>query len=75
MKVLREIQCLCPSCMENHKVLIVELEETNIFKGEQVNYMVQYHYCENTEEYYESGEQISQNYISMKNSYLTKHNY
>lgn len=72
MKTIKKMKCLCPSCMEEHMVSIVEDEQTNVFKGEQIKYLAQYHYCKNTDEYYESEEQMSENDISMKNEYRKK---
>lgn len=72
MKMINEFKCLCPSCMEEHDVSIVEIEETNIFKGEQVNYLAHYHYCKNSNEFYETEDQISNNYASMKDAYRDK---
>lgn len=72
MKVLNEFKCLCPSCMEEHNVSIVEIEETNIFKGEQVNYFAHYHYCKNSDDFYETEDQISNNDTSMKDAYRKK---
>lgn len=72
MSVLNKIHYLCPSCMEEHDVTVVEIEETNIFKGEKIKYVAQYCYCSNSEEYYETEEQMSANDISMKDGYRKK---
>lgn len=70
--MINEFKCLCPSCMEEHDVSIVVIEETNIFKGEQVNYLAHYHYCKNSNEFYETEDQISNNDTSMKDAYREK---
>ncbi len=72
MKTIKKMKCLCPSCMEEHMVSIIEDEQINVFKGEQIRYLAQYHYCKNTDEYYASEEQMSENDISMKNEYRKK---
>ncbi len=72
MKIINEFKCLCPSCMEEHDVSTVETEETNIFKGEPVTYLAHYHYCKNSNEFYETEDQISRNDISMKDAYREK---
>lgn len=72
MKIVNEFKCLCLSCMEEHDVSIVEIEETNVFKGEKVNYLAYYHYCKNSNEFYETEDQISNNDTSMKDAYRKK---
>lgn len=72
MNILKKECRLCLSCMESHDILTVEVEEKNIFKGEEVIYNATYDYCENTDEYYASEEQITQNDIAMKNAYREK---
>jgi len=72
MNILKKECRLCLSCMESHDILTVEVEEKNIFKGEEVIYIATYDYCENTDDYYASEEQITKNDIAMKNAYREK---
>lgn len=72
IKILNTLKCLCPSCMEEHDVSIVEIEETCIVRGEQLNYLAHYHYCKKADEFYETEDQISSNYASMKTAYRVK---
>lgn len=72
MKLIREVRCLCPGCMEEHDVSVVETEETDIFKGEQVCYPAHYHYCANSDELYETEDQMSANDTAMKDAYRRK---
>ncbi len=72
MKIINKFKRLCPVCMEEHDVSIVEIEETNVFKGEEVCYPARYHYCANSDEYYATEEQISDNDTSMKDAYRRK---
>lgn len=58
--------------MEEHEVYTIEVEETNIFKGEEVSYKAVYEYCDSTEEYYENEEMMASNDIAMKNAYRKK---
>lgn len=69
MEVLKRENKVCLSCMESHEVLTVKVQEKNIFKGKEVKYIATYEYCENTQEFYASEEQISQNDIAMKIAY------
>lgn len=72
--IIKSEHILCTCCMEEHNVLTVEVLEKNIFKGEEVVYKAIYNYCENTEEYFESGDMIGINDIAMKNEYRRKFN-
>ncbi len=58
--------------MKYHNIILTELEETNIFKEEEVCYPAQYFYCAPADEYYAEETQIAQNDISMKNAYRLK---
>lgn len=69
MKVINKFKSLCLSCMEEHEIPIVEVEETNIFKGEQIKYLAKYHYCRNSNTFYATEDQISNNDTSMKEEY------
>lgn len=55
--------------MEEHDVLHVKLLETNVFKGQKVEYEALYEYCDKADEYWANGEYISRNYLAMKDSY------
>lgn len=69
MKILKKEFKLCMSCMETHEVLTVEIEENNIFKGREIDYIATYEYCDKTEELYATEDMISTNDIAMKNAY------
>ncbi len=58
MLVLRKEKKMCFDCMKEHEVQVVEVEEKNIFKNEEVIYQAEYDYCENTDDFLESEEQI-----------------
>lgn len=75
MKVINKFKGLCPSCMGEHEISIVETKETNIFKGEQIKYLAKYHYCKNSDTFYETEDQIASNYIAMKNAYNEKQSF
>ncbi len=72
MNIIKKEKILCMSCMEEHEVSLIKLNETNVFKGIEVKYDATYFYCENSEEYYTNEEMISSNDISMKNAYRVK---
>jgi len=74
MKILKREHKLCLSCMEEHEVDVVELNESNIFKGEQVDFEAVYEYCPNTEEYTETEDMIKTNSLSFKDAYRRKLN-
>lgn len=69
MKILKKERKMCISCMEEHEVFLIEVSETNVFKGQQVEYKAIYECCEHTEEYFATTDLITQNDIAMKNAY------
>lgn len=58
--------------MQEHDVQTVVIRETNIFKDIEVEYDAKYFYCDIAEEYYADEDMLSENDISMKNSYRKK---
>ena len=72
MKILRIEKRFCTSCMEEHDVKVVEIEEENIFKGESITYSAEYFYCDNDDEYYAEDDMISRNGLSLRNAYRQK---
>lgn len=70
--IIKKEHTLCICCMEEHDVLTVEVDEYNLFKGIDVNYKATCYYCENEDEYFESGDMLNQNDITMKNEYRKK---
>lgn len=69
MKIIKKERKVCICCMEEHEVLLVEVPEENIYKGQHVQYQATYEYCEHTDEYVASEELLSRNDIAMKNAY------
>lgn len=72
MKIINTQRKLCPSCMEEHDVEVVETDESNVFKGEQVEFTAVYEYCSNAEEYSENEEMIKINDLAFKDAYRRK---
>ena len=72
MKLLKKEMKKCASCMEDHEVEIVEVEESGTFKGEKVNFIAVYEYCSNTEEYFETEEMMRTNSLAQKDAYRSK---
>ena len=72
MLVLRKEKKLCFSCMEEHEVQIVKIEEKSIFKGEEVKFEAECEYCENTDEFLANEEQIKRNDLALKDAYREK---
>ena len=58
--------------MEKHDVKTIRVTETNIFKGQSVEYVAQYTYCELSDESYADEEQLTLNDLAMKNAYRKK---
>ena len=73
MKVLKSEKCLCPSCMEEHEVKTVLVEESSFFKEEKICYEANYMLCDNTKELFANEQQLSQNDLNLKNAYRKKH--
>ena len=69
MKVISSMKKLCTCCMEVHDVKIVEVKESNTFKGQKIDYIVTYNYCDAAEEFYSDELMIEKNDISMKDAY------
>ena len=63
---------LCMCCMEEHEIDVVEVKETNIFKGREVEYTAIYEYCSAADEFLLNEDMISYNDISMKNAYRSQ---
>lgn len=72
MKILKTEQKLCLSCMEEHNVNIVEVEEQVTYKHLEVEYLSIYEYCEDSDEYIETEDMIRTNSLSMKDAYRRK---
>ena len=73
IKVLKSEKCLCPSCMEEHEVKTVLVEESSFFKEEKICYEANYMLCDNTKELFANEQQLSQNDLNLKNAYRKKH--
>lgn len=72
MEIIRKERKLCLCCMEEHDVLYVRLKEKNVFKGHEIEYDVEYEYCDVAEEYMSSEAMTSANDMSLKNAYRKK---
>jgi len=69
MKIIRSEYKMCFDCMKEHKVQIVQVDEKTIFKNVNVIFEAEYDYCENTDDFIESEEQIKKNDLAMKDAY------
>lgn len=67
----REVK-LCDSCMEQHEVYTVKLEEKGTFKGELVDFSAIYEYCSILDEYSENEALMRMNNLSQKDAYRIK---
>ena len=69
MRIIKNEFKQCPSCMEEHNVQIVEVEEKATFKGVNVVFLATYEYCSNSEEYWETEEMLRANSLAIKDAY------
>ncbi len=69
---MKPIENLCPLCMEKHAVKMIHIRESNVFKGQYIDYDAQYTYCVLSNESYADEQQIASNDIAMKNAYREK---
>lgn len=72
MKKIKVDNKLCLICMEEEDVDIVEVTDTEIYKGQEISFKAVYEYCKNADEYLETEELIKINCLSMKNEYRKK---
>jgi|LGOV01.1.fsa_nt_gb putative zinc finger/helix-turn-helix YgiT family protein len=72
MVTLKKEKKFCFSCMEEHEVQFVKIEEKSVFKSEEVIFEAEYEYCKNTDEFLENEEQIKRNDLSLKDAYREK---
>ena len=69
MRTIKKELKQCFSCMEEHEIEIVEVEETGTFKGESVTFNATYEYCVNADEYSETEELMKSNSLAQKDAY------
>jgi len=69
MKILKNEIKLCPSCMEDHNVDIVEVMEHVSFKGVEVKFSASYEHCANSDEYFANEDMIRANNLAVKDAY------
>ncbi len=58
--------------METHEVQTVVIEDTVVFKGEEVFFGARYQYCAEADEYLETEAMIKANQLAMKDAYRKK---
>ncbi|MDD5604137.1 MAG: DUF4065 domain-containing protein [Eubacteriales bacterium] len=69
MKILKNENKLCLSCLTEHQVDTVEIVETGIFRDQEIEFSAIYEYCHFTDEYNESEEIIRRNNCAAKDNY------
>ena len=72
MKILKSEVKLCLSCMEEHKVDVVEVVEHERFKGVDVDFPAIYEHCSDSDEYLENEDMIRANNLAVKDAYREK---
>jgi len=70
-KIKGEIK-LCLVCMEVHEVQTIIVEDSELFKGENVSFNATYEYRNRADEYLETEEMIKLNSLAMKDAYRQK---
>lgn len=68
-EIIKYRDMMCPCCMEEHEVQMIEVREQNIFKQIKVEYPARFFYCKKADEYYADETMLQENDISMKNAY------
>ena len=69
MKQLKSEHLFCQSCMEEHEVQLVEVQEKEVYKGVEVSFPSHYFYCPETEEMTETEELLQSNTLAIKDAY------
>jgi len=69
MEVLESHKELCTCCMEEHDVELVRVQEQMTFKDIKVDYVAEYYYCNQADEFYMEMSQMNQNDLRMKDAY------
>ena len=72
VNVLRMIRRACPVCEELRDMEIIVIDDSTVFKGENITFSAQYVYCPICQEQFEMNEQISENNLAMKDAYRLK---
>ncbi len=72
MRIIKNEKKLCLVCMEEHEVQTVVVEDTVVFKGEEVFFNATYQYCADADEYLETEDMIKANSLVMKDTYRKK---
>ena len=69
MEVLESHKELCTCCMEEHDVELVRVQEQMTFKDIKVDYVAEYYYCNQADEFYMEMSQMNENDLRMKDAY------
>jgi putative zinc finger/helix-turn-helix YgiT family protein len=72
MKTVSSSVKLCLSCMEKHRVDVVQIEEHGLFKNEDVGFIAAYEYCSTTNELLETEDMMRANSLAIKDAYRGK---
>ena len=73
MIIFKSEEKLCMCCMEEHDVKTVLVEEQTTFKNTKIKYEASYLYCDLAEELYMDEQQMTENYIRIKEAYGKSH--
>lgn len=60
---------LCPLCGQDHSLQSLQLEDKEVFQGEEVSFLASYLYCPKEDCYLENQTQIRANSLAMKDAY------
>ncbi|MBQ7327736.1 MAG: DUF4065 domain-containing protein [Clostridia bacterium] len=73
-KIINEEIIFCKECGMEHSVKLVQCETVAIIRDEKVTYTEQFYYCEQTEERFETSNQINSNLLAARDAYRVKNN-
>lgn len=69
MEILESYKGRCTCCMEEHDVELVRVQEQMTFKELDVDFVAEYYYCNQADEFYMEESQMSKNDLRMKADY------
>lgn len=68
------MKIFCPYCDKEHDVVIKQLDNNCLIKGEIINYKENAYFCDKTNEYFYDGKMDDENLLSARDEYRKKHN-
>lgn len=63
---------ICPFCLKEHEVFVMEEPETTEYKGKEIVFTSKYLYCEEVNDCFEDEDVIDENHDRVKEAYRVK---